>query len=375
MNDIYRGKRAGIGQASLIFSITIALFIFIGFRVQAREFYSGILITEFGLILLPGLLFLLLNRCNLKSVLRLNGIKPVNFLIIFVIMLLAIPLVAVFNFLNLLLVKSIFGTVMAQQIPIAENGRELLLNLLVIAGSAGICEEVLFRGVIQRSYERLGAVKAILLAAFLFSLTHLDFQKLFGTFLLGALIGFFVYRTNSLYSGMFAHFTNNALVVLITYGSNKLMSMFQDSGISSPAGSDINELFSVFAELPKEQLIIVFFVYGIMLLFLAVLFILLLYAFCRINPPRQKSGAEMTEKGAEAVSIEKSTDTERMQEYTSESIGMNGLEMTESKNSGMMKLIWLLPGLTMIAVIFVMQASSLLGVEMTFIEVVKGLLF
>jgi len=375
MNDIYRGKRAGIGQASLIFSITIALFIFIGFRVQAREFYSGILITEFGLILLPGLLFLLLNRRNLKSALRLNGTKPVNFLIIFVIMLLAIPLVAVFNFLNLLLVKSIFGTVMAQQIPIAENGRELLLNLLVIAGSAGICEEVLFRGVIQRSYERLGAVKAILLAAFLFSLTHLDFQKLFGTFLLGALIGFFVYRTNSLYSGMFAHFTNNALVVLITYGSNKLMSMFQDSGISSPSGSDINELFSVFAELPKEQLIIVFFVYGIMLLFLAVLFILLLYAFCKINPPRQKSEAEMTEKGAEAVSIEKSTDTDRMEEYTSESIGINGSEMTESKASGMMKLIWLLPGLTMIAVIFVMQASSLLGVEMTFIEVVKGLLF
>ncbi len=344
MNDINRGKRVGIGQASLLFSITIALFIFIGYRVQAREFYSGILITEFGLIMLPGILFLLIGRYDLKSVLRLNTTKPVNLLIIFVIMLLAIPLVAVFNLLNLLLVKSIFGTVVVQQIPIADNGRELLLNLFVIAGSAGICEEVLFRGIIQRGYERLGALKAILLAAFLFSMTHMDFQKIFGTFLLGALIGFLVYRTNSLYSGIFAHFTNNALVVLFTYASNKLLSMFQDTGINTPSETDINSVFSVFADIPKEQLIIVFFIYGIIFLFVAVLFVLLLYALCKLNPLEER-------------------------------IEVNEPEVIERKASGAKKLIWLLPGLTMISVIYIMQASSMLGVETAFIEAVRGLLF
>lgn len=344
MNDINRGKRVGIGQASLLFSITLALFIFVGYRAQAREFYSGILITQFGLIMLPAVLFLLFFRYDIKSILRLNKIKPINILIIFVIMLFAIPLVAVFNLLNLFLVKSIFGDVIINQIPIAKNGSELLLNLLVIAGSAGICEEVLFRGVLQRGYERFGVLKAILLTSFLFSLTHADFQKIFGTFLLGALIGFFVYRTNSLLSGMFAHFTNNALAVLLTYVSNKFLSAFQDAGANASSQADINSVFSALAEIPKEQLIIVFFIYGILFLFIAAVFVLLLYAFCKINPVK---------KDVEA------SEPIRLQE----------------KASGAKGLIWLLPGITMIAAIYLIQASNMLGLEIAFVEAVKGLLF
>jgi len=70
-----------------------------------------------------------------------------------------------------------------------------------------------FRGVIQRGLERLGAVKSILINGVSFGLIHFDFQRLFGTFLLGALIGFLVYRSNSLLVGMFAHFTNNSIAV------------------------------------------------------------------------------------------------------------------------------------------------------------------
>jgi len=343
MDDIDRGKKVGVGQVSLLFSITIALFVFIGFRVQAREFYSGALITEFGLIMLPGVLFLLLFKYDLKYVLRLNPISPLNLLIIFIIMILAIPLVAVFNLLNLLLVKAIFGTVMVTEIPVAENARELLLNLLVIAGSAGVCEEVLFRGIIQRGFEKLGALRAILLASFLFSITHMDFQKIFGTFLLGALIGFIVYRTNSIYGGMFAHFTNNAVAVVLAYLSNRLVSLVRDSGLNA-GDTDINSVLSTLADIPPDQLIIVFFIYGMIFLFVAVLFVLLIFAFCRMNPL----------KG-------------RFDVYSPQISG--------GKTSGAGKLIWLLPGITMVAVIFIMQGSSLLGVGTTFVETVREFLF
>lgn len=341
-------KRPGIVQVCILFSITILLFIFIGYRVQERDFYSGILITEFGLIMIPALLFLLFFHFDLKAVLRLNRTRPLNFLVTFGIMLLAIPLAGVFNLLNLLLVNSIFGKVIIQQAPVAHNGQELLINILVIAGSAGLCEEFLFRGVLQRGFERFGAVRAILLAAFLFSLTHMDFQKIFGTFLLGALIGFIVYKTNSLYCSMFAHFTNNALVVLISYASTKLMTLFQGTGVNVPEETDLNTLFATFRALPSQQLVIIFFIYGIIFLFIAAMFILLIYALIRMNPGRR----------AGHVNI-----------YSNPAVPAPAV--TEAGAKG---LLWLLPGILLIAGIYYFEVYKFTGAENELIEAARRLI-
>ena len=346
-------KRPGIIQICILFSFTIILFIFVGYRVQNKEFYSGILITEFGLIMLPALLFLVVFRFDLKAVLRLNGTRPLNFLVTFGIMLFAIPLAGVFNLLNLLLVNSIFGKVIIQQAPAAQNGQELLISILVIAGSAGLCEEFLFRGVIQRGFERFGAVRAILLAAFLFSLTHMDFQKIFGTLLLGALIGFIVYRTNSLYCGIFAHFTNNAMAVLISYAATKLMSLFQGTGVNVPEETDLSTLFSTFSTLPPEQLIVVFFIYGFMFLFVVAVFILLLYALIRMNPVRRVM------LGNEPANIH---------------TGSTQSEILESSRNGAKGLVWLLPGILLIAGIYYFEVYRFTGVENGLIDTVRQLL-
>jgi len=181
--------RPGVDGACVLFSVVIILFVLLGYRIQSREFYSGILITEFMLILLPALVFAAISGVRFKEALRLDKFRPVNIPIVIGIMIFAIPVATLLNVLNLLAVDSIFGKTVMTSLPAAENGVQLLVNILVIAGSAGICEEVLFRGVLQRSFERFGTAGSILLAALLFSLTHLDFQKILGTFALGALIG------------------------------------------------------------------------------------------------------------------------------------------------------------------------------------------
>lgn len=330
-------RKPGVTQVCILFSITIVLFLFIGYRVQHWNLYAGLLITEFGLIMLPALLFLLIFRFNLKAVLRLIGTKPLNYLIVFSIMLFALPIASALNVLNLLAVNSIFGKVIVQQPPIPQNGKELLIGILVIAGSAGLCEEFLFRGVILRGFERFGAVKAILLSAFLFSLTHMDFQKIFGTFLLGALIGLIVYRTNSLLCGMFAHFTNNALAVLISYGSAKLMSLFQNAGTDVPKNADINSLFSTFGNMAPQQLVMVLFIYGFMFLCLAVIFVLLLYTLMRMNPVGSSSAQSVTGSGAKG-------------------------------------LLWLLPGLLLIAVMYFMEGYNFTGMDNELVRLVRQLL-
>lgn len=361
----HSGGRPGVAQVCILFSITVMLFLFVGYRVQHRNLYVGLLITEFGLIMLPALLFLLAFRFNLKEALRLNGAKPLNYLLIFGIMLFALPVVSIFNLLNLLAVNSIFGKVVVQQPPVPQNGRELLIGILVIACSAGLCEEFLFRGVIQRGFERFGALRAILLSAFLFSLTHMDFQKILGTFLAGALIGLIVYRTNSLFCGMLAHFINNALAVLISYASAKLMSLLQDAGADMVKQADINTLFSSLGSLPPQQLVIVVFIYGFIFLCLAAVFILLLYALIRMNPvgltaPRPAADASATAAPQSAADASAPFDASPVR-------GVSG--------GGAAGLLWLLPGLLLIAGIYFIEVYNFTGADNGLVRLARQLLF
>ena len=349
----------GIAQVCILFSIVVFLFLMIGYRVQKKEFYSGILITEVILIMLPALIYLMSFRIkerghtspadglnaevcpqiDVKRLLRLNKTSFLNFILILGIMIFALPLVGLINFINLWLVNSIFGKIIIEQPPVAENFTGLLVSILVIGGSAGLCEEFLFRGVIQRGLERFGAGKAILLTAFLFGLTHLDFQKLFGAFLLGSLIGFIVYRTNSLYSGIFAHFTNNTLAVVVSFAANKVADFFKGSGIKVPQ-SDINlgDMFSMFGGMSREQLIIIVFVYGILFFFFFSVFALILFALTKLNP--------RTAEKIPSVRL---------------SINPRGL-------------LWLLPGVSFIALMYFAEVMSFRGINNTFVEQLRMLL-
>ena len=323
----------------ILFSVVIFLFVMLGFRVQRNEFYSGILITEFILIMLPALIFLLAYKYNLRYVLRLNKTGLLNFVLIFLIMAFAIPIAGLFNLANLWLVNTVFGKIMVTQIPAAEDFRSLLVNILVIGGSAGICEEFLFRGVIQRGFERFGAAKSILIAAFLFSLTHLDFQKIFGTFMLGALIGFIVYRSNSLYSGMFAHFTNNSLAVLIGFLLTKLMNVMKDAGFQMPeAEPDLSRYFETLSQLPKMQLMIAAFVYGFIFLVIIMIFVVLVYAFIRTSRGR------------------------------AESVRASQAEVKSGK------LLWLIPGFILITVVYIIQIAEFRGAESWLLDQIRMLL-
>ncbi|MCX8128903.1 MAG: CPBP family intramembrane metalloprotease [Clostridia bacterium] len=274
--------KPSLAQISVLYSLAVILLLYVGFRAQRYSVYSGLLITEFGLILIPSLALLFIYRYDVKSTLRLYKTRPLNLLLVFGIMLFALPIVGVLNLINLLVIDSIFGRVILPDIPAAGNSTELIRNILIIAGSAAICEEVMFRGIIQRGMERFGAVKAILISAFLFGLIHLDFQRFLGTFLLGALIGFIVYRSNSLYSGMFAHFCNNSFAVLGGYMGTKLNELFKSPGMDK-AGGNIDDLFASFANMPQEQLIMLIITWSFIVLVCVSIISGLMIGFIRIT--------------------------------------------------------------------------------------------
>jgi CAAX amino terminal protease family. len=256
--DAVKAQRPAIKQVSVLFTIVVLLFVTIGTRVQRYDLLKGVLITEFVLILGSALVYLKAGKYNIKEVLRLNNPGFIPFILTFFIMAVMLPVILILNIGNLILIKYLFGRILVTQLPSAVNTAGLLVNIAIIGGSAGICEEALFRGVIQRAYESMGWKKGILLTAFLFGLMHMDFQKLLGTFLLGFLIGYLVYKTNSIFIGMFAHFCNNSFAVLIAYAVTK-------SGKASAASANGEADLSVFTNMPAGQILGVVIVYFIML--------------------------------------------------------------------------------------------------------------
>lgn len=94
-----------------------------------------------------------------------------------------------------------------------------ILNIIALAITPAICEEMFFRGVLQKNL--VGMMKnkhiAILLTAFVFSAVHIQFSGLLPRFVLGAVLGYLFYTSGSLWTSIVAHATNNALVVSVAY--------------------------------------------------------------------------------------------------------------------------------------------------------------
>ena len=158
----------------------------LGVYVQNKNFATGILVTEYIIILIPSVLLLVIRKYNVKQILRLNPVSFLNLFIIMSIMFFSMWIVTVINFFNLWLINTIFGNVIIPPLPISET--PLLVNLLLIGVSAGVCEECL--GLFS---EALSALVRLLPCynGFSLGLFHMDFQKLIGTFLLGIIIGFY----------------------------------------------------------------------------------------------------------------------------------------------------------------------------------------
>ena len=105
----------------------------------------------------------------------------------------------------------------------------LIINLLLMAVLPAISEELTFRGVLMNLFKVKGErlkVKgesvphlAIWCSAILFSAIHLQFYGFVPRMLMGALFGYMLVWTGSLWTPILMHFTNNAMAVILYFVS------------------------------------------------------------------------------------------------------------------------------------------------------------
>ncbi len=229
-----RSRVFSIKEANIFFILLAVLFLTVGSYVQSRELISGLLITEFGLLALPVILYAIFTKKDLKKVFRLKGLPFEAVVKIIVLAALLIPVIAVANLVTIFFIE-LFGKPIVSMIPTATNTAEYLLLFAVIAGSAGICEEIFFRGVILNGYEsEVGLKWGAIFSGLLFGIFHFNPQNFFGPIILGIVFSYLVQLTGSIVAGIVAHMANNGIAVTMGF----MLNVF-DGGTGDVAAGEI----------------------------------------------------------------------------------------------------------------------------------------
>jgi membrane protease YdiL (CAAX protease family) len=99
----------------------------------------------------------------------------------------------------------------------------LFINSIIIAFIPAACEELFFRGLIQKNLltRYMNKHTAIITAGFLFSFLHFQFYGFIPRFVLGVLFGYIFEWSGSLWVTISIHFINNFLAVLGSYFISK----------------------------------------------------------------------------------------------------------------------------------------------------------
>lgn len=228
-------KKLTLLQGGIIFSVTEILFLIVYFFDLFDNYYVKGVIVEVGIILLPAIIFVLFFKKDIKENFKIRKISWINSLIIVVTMWFMIPISLSLSFISAIIVHLLFQKNILPDIPIPSDIPSLLLSVLIIGLFAAVCEEMLFRGALWSSVEKIGLRKSTILISILFTLFHFNFEKIAGVFILSLVICYIVYRTNSIFAGILAHFTNNATAVLISYVALKIL----------PEGMETSSDFSI----------------------------------------------------------------------------------------------------------------------------------
>ena len=115
-----------------------------------------------------------------------------------------------------------FSPVPSQEVALPAEWGAALVVVLRLCLLGPIVEELVFRGLIMGSLRRFGDRLALAASAVLFSLAHQNFTQLPNTLIMGLLLGFFVIRSNCLWTGIVMHMVNNTVVLGLSLWMERL---------------------------------------------------------------------------------------------------------------------------------------------------------
>lgn len=100
----------------------------------------------------------------------------------------------------------------------------LLKDFFYTACLPGLCEEVIHRGLLLNGSKKCGYTRyGLIISSLLFGLLHLNIEQFFYASILGCLMGISVLATESIWTSVICHFTNNFFSVFFSHDLNTFL--------------------------------------------------------------------------------------------------------------------------------------------------------
>lgn len=116
-----------------------------------------------------------------------------------------------------ILVQCMGGTIPASGVAVPTTVRGLAYAVILSAVLPGICEELLFRGLMLSAWEERGSLRAVTTVSLLFTLLHGNLLGIPSEFICGVLLACIVISSGSLFAGMVFHTVFNSTLLIASY--------------------------------------------------------------------------------------------------------------------------------------------------------------
>ena len=212
------------------------------------------IVSSFGMFVVAAIIFAKIQSSDWLNYLNLKRFNLILAILTILMMLSFGPLLEFSNELNKNMVlpgflKEIEAWMKLKETQMAEMTKQLLvmksvpvllINMLMLAVIPAVGEELIFRGCLQRIFGRWTSNYhvAIWITAIIFSTIHFQFYGFMPRMLLGALFGYLLVWSGSLWLPILAHFMNNGVAVITAYVYQKqgksLDLMYESDPTSQP---------------------------------------------------------------------------------------------------------------------------------------------
>ena len=206
----------------IIYILSVLILFTIGGYVQNNFGLIGLALSQIFLVT-PPILYSYIKKLDFKSTFKLNKPKIRHlFGGLFLWLGGYFYIIIITNILIMIFPNGLESLEALNEALIFEDS--FILNLIVVALFPAFCEEFIFRGFIMSSFDKgeKSRILSVIISSVLFGILHIYFIKIIPTALLGFIIGYSVYKSNSIFVGSFIHFINNALSVVMMFLVEKI---------------------------------------------------------------------------------------------------------------------------------------------------------
>ena len=218
--------------------VTSALSGSIDNQIQLQILKMMQILNQLSMFIIPPLTLYIILRKRIPNYLNLNKAPSLNNIVGIVLLYISsLPLIQASMIINQQMVlpefmsgveewmrdKEDLAAVLTEKFLTVDTFSGFLLNILMMAILPAIGEELLFRGLLMRWFEK--SIKnihiVIIITAFLFSAIHIQFFGFIPRFILGIILGYTYHWSKSLWVPICLHFINNATTVTVYYYVNQ----------------------------------------------------------------------------------------------------------------------------------------------------------